>query len=369
MQCFVVASCKTIGPTVAVSPAPGKAADAFAEDRRACMASTDAALQPVATRLNLTARRADEVTAGNARIQVMYDGRFGQCMSDRGNAVLASADASKEPQGAAPPAGGEAIYTPTSSGDPTSTEAEQALAPMIARLRRDCEGEDMVPSAREVTLSAQGTARLVALTEPHRGSCFGEPGENDYLIERLGGGWSLLLAAEPGSIPCFPKFASGTLTWSCTAWACASTAVAGTAAATPSSARMIAPFPRPRPPARCLSCYADGARWDIPAIYGLVGQRWGYCSGLPVGPGRLREVRTVEGAGGDQGPLSRRSAALPGHVGRRRRHACAAAIERHHLSQHGVDVPAPPPLRLLGRAGPASETPPNSRCCSRSTTS
>ena len=62
-----------------------------------------------------------------------------------------------------------------------------------------------MPSARQVTLSERGTARVVALTEPHGGSCFGEPGENDYLIERHGGGWALLLAAEPGSISVLPE--------------------------------------------------------------------------------------------------------------------------------------------------------------------
>ncbi len=38
------------------------------------------------------------------------------------------------------------------------------------------------------------------LTQPHGGSCLGEPGENDYLVVRSGRGWFKLLAAEPGSI-------------------------------------------------------------------------------------------------------------------------------------------------------------------------
>ena len=205
VQCLVVSSCTTIGPPVAVSPAPGKAANAFAEDRRACMAPTDASLQPLATTMNVIASSVDKITTGNARIQVMYDNRFGQCMSARGNAVLASASAFTQPQGAASQPGGEATFKLSSAGDPASLEAQRALAPMIPRLRHDCDGEDIVPRARQVRLSGEGTARLVTLTEPHGGSCFGEPGENDYLVERHGGGWSLLLEAEPGSISVLPN--------------------------------------------------------------------------------------------------------------------------------------------------------------------
>ena len=200
VQGLMLACCTTIGPTVEASPAPGKTQAAFAQDRRACMASTDASLQPVATRMNLSAGSAEEVAAGNARIQIMYSDRFGQCMSARGDAVLASASAPVESQDVGSPI--EAAVTPASrsASDSTFLDAEQALAPVVARLRHDCEGENIIPRAQKVSLSGQGAARLVTLTEPHGGSCFGEPGENDYLVERHAGGWSLLLAAEPGSI-------------------------------------------------------------------------------------------------------------------------------------------------------------------------
>ena len=209
MQCLVLASCTTIGPTISVSPAQGKAPDAFAEDRRACMASTDASLQLLATGMNLSATSTDDMAAGNARIQVMYDDRFGRCMSARGNAVLASAASPRQQPATASPSFEAAAIGSQDLGDAASAEAEHALAPLIASMRHDCDGEDIVAHARAVRLSSGDVARIVALTEPHGGSCFGEPGENDYLVERHGDLWAMLLAAEPGSITVLPGSRSG----------------------------------------------------------------------------------------------------------------------------------------------------------------
>lgn len=41
---------------------------------------------------------------------------------------------------------------------------------------------------------------MVELTTPDGGACFGQPGQNTYLVAKVGQGWRRLLSAEPGSI-------------------------------------------------------------------------------------------------------------------------------------------------------------------------
>jgi hypothetical protein len=85
------AGCTTIGPSAPVSPGRGKSAEAFARDRTACMAETDARVQPMANRLNLVPRGPDGIAADNRVIQGAYDEEFGRCMADRGDVPAGSA--------------------------------------------------------------------------------------------------------------------------------------------------------------------------------------------------------------------------------------------------------------------------------------
>jgi hypothetical protein len=129
----------------------------------------------------------------------MYNDRYGQCMSARGN-VVSPPTGNPAPTPGSDPAPAQTLTRTNEITDPASLEAEQSLAPLIGKMRRDCYGEDIAVGVWNAELSSGMTSRLVALSEPHGGSCFGQPGENDYLLERRSTGWALLLAAEPGSI-------------------------------------------------------------------------------------------------------------------------------------------------------------------------
>jgi hypothetical protein len=41
---------------------------------------------------------------------------------------------------------------------------------------------------------------MVELTTPDGGNCFGQPGQDTYLVTKAGQGWRQVLSAEPGSI-------------------------------------------------------------------------------------------------------------------------------------------------------------------------
>ena len=198
----LASSCTTsIGPTIVVTPGVGKSQAAFYADRRGCMATTDQALQPIADRMNAAAQTADQVQANNDQIQRLYNDSFGRCMSAQGNAVAAPAIA----QAAGPPAASAspAVLDRSNSqalSDPQSQAAKHSIAPTVRELLAACTGETIEVDAYDAPISPSRTARLLALTQPHGGSCFGQPGENDYLVVPSGRGWSKLLAAEPGSI-------------------------------------------------------------------------------------------------------------------------------------------------------------------------
>ena len=183
---LLLSACATvIGPTVAVHPSAGKPPLAFQGDRAACMASTTAQVQPVADR------------GGNsvAAIQGMFDAAYGACMAARGNLVLAAAPAT------APGVGmGRGGVELGGLRDPDSVAARQSLAAVTDRFRRDCDGERILVSVTEALLSPAADARLVELSTPGGGNCFGQPGRNAYLLAKAGGGWRRLLSAEPGSI-------------------------------------------------------------------------------------------------------------------------------------------------------------------------
>ncbi len=99
------------------------------------------------------------------------------------------------------------MRTPTAAGmgaggpqDPGSIAALQSLAGLISQFRRTCDGERIAVTVTEAAVSPAVEARLVELTTPGGGNCFGQPGQNTYLVAKIGQGWRQLLSAEPGSI-------------------------------------------------------------------------------------------------------------------------------------------------------------------------
>jgi len=156
------------------------------------MAATDQQVQPAANRIMAAAR--DGVPQPgpiSAQAQVLYDQSYGPCMAARGN-ILAVSGAG---QGRA---AGNVTYTGLT--DPDSIAARQTLAGTIEGFRRDCEGERIEVSTLETVLSTSSRARTVTLTTPSGGNCFGQPGQNAYLVAKVGSAWRTLLSAEPGSI-------------------------------------------------------------------------------------------------------------------------------------------------------------------------
>ena len=200
----MLSGCTTIGPTVPVMPGAGRSEAVFAEDHRDCMQQTDVALRPVAFRLNLQAVTVPQMQATNDYLQRDYNHAYGGCMAARGN--LVGAPASLASNGPMPPAGGVGFQAPSNSPrgpsltDATSGAAMFWLRSVLRGFREDCPAETIAVDAYDAPITPVRGSRIVAFTEPHGGSCFGQPGENDYLLTQRGQGWVRLLAAEPGSI-------------------------------------------------------------------------------------------------------------------------------------------------------------------------
>ena len=205
---LMTASCTTIGPTIPVSPGAGKSQEEFQTDRKACMARTDQALQPVANRANLQAANIQDVADSNKRIQLAYDQSYDTCMASRGNLVPAPAvPLPSEPmQPSLPPTLASSLPVSDASNepalsDPDSLAAKQSVAPKLRALLAGCPGESIAVMAYDAPLRPGVTARLVVLTQPSGGDCLGHIGESDFLVARTpGGAWRTLLAAEPGSV-------------------------------------------------------------------------------------------------------------------------------------------------------------------------
>lgn len=134
---------------------------------------------------------ADRRTANVTAIQGLFNAAYGGCMTARGNIVLAAA-----PVGA--PAGRGTGADGRSDLD--SQAAQRSLAAVIDGFRRDCSGERIVAAVTRAALSPAVETRMVELTTPEGGNCFGQPGQNSYLVAKKGQGWQRLLSAEPGSI-------------------------------------------------------------------------------------------------------------------------------------------------------------------------
>ena len=185
----LLSACTLVGPTVAVQPGPGLTSATLAEDRRACMAETDAHLRLVALRPGM----------GPAAMQPLYDRTYGDCMGRRGNLVTAARPPGTSPAATAVPAGGGGV---TYSGlrDPDSVAARQSQYGEVESSRRACPDERIDVATNDLPLSPGVVARLVELSTPGGGLCFGQPGTNAYVMAKSGAGWQRLLAAEPGSV-------------------------------------------------------------------------------------------------------------------------------------------------------------------------
>ena len=192
----LLAGCVAIGPTVPVTPGVGRSQAAFADDRRACMALTDQQVQPVANRSSTAALAGRQGAMTTADLQRLYDTTYGQCMAARGNTVAVAATGPRFPS--------DSLQAAVDLTDPDSMSARQALQDVVASFQKSCPGERIVVVVTDAPIASSPKARLVALSTPYGGGCFGQPGQNTYLLAKQGPGWSRLLSAEPGSIDLLP---------------------------------------------------------------------------------------------------------------------------------------------------------------------
>ena len=191
------AGCVMIGPTVPVTPGAGRTSAAFNDDRRACMAATDQQVQPVADRRAAAAGQgARGPTITNADLQRMYNETYGQCMTARGNVVATTAGG--------PRFASDSLQAATNLTDPDSNAARAAVQDIVANYQKSCPGERIVVTVTDAPLASSAKVRLVALSTPYGGTCFGQPGQNTYVLAKQGTGWTRLLSAEPGSIDVLP---------------------------------------------------------------------------------------------------------------------------------------------------------------------
>jgi hypothetical protein len=192
---LLLQGCTTIGPTVHVEAGPGKSQAEWDEDRGACMKETDRAVQPFANGLNVDfGRTADQVRSDNGRIQQAYDNDYGHCMATRGNRVAGLA-----PVPTPAPMPGDAVGQAQEAldlspvMDAVSASAAGSVEAKAKEFRGACPGEVIAVNVRPAPISRTAVTRLVALTEPHGGGCFGNKGEVDYLVMRSDGQWRMLL--------------------------------------------------------------------------------------------------------------------------------------------------------------------------------
>ena len=110
-----LASCTAIGPTVLVSPGPDKSQVEFAGDRTVCGRATDQQLQPIATKLSVSATSSQQMAANNRWIQDAYNASYARCMTSRGD-VVPSSLAANVASGAVTPS----LLAGAAEGSPTS---------------------------------------------------------------------------------------------------------------------------------------------------------------------------------------------------------------------------------------------------------
>ena len=81
--------------------------------------------------------------------------------------------------------------------DALSVEAARSLDADVRAYRRNCPGEAITVSVQPAALNPAVAARIVSLAA---GSCFGQPGQNAYLVAKGPRDWERMLSAEPGFI-------------------------------------------------------------------------------------------------------------------------------------------------------------------------
>ncbi len=91
------------------------------------------------------------------------------------------------------------VCAPASASPVDEAARSPALAAKLAEFRQVCSNESVDAAIIPVKVAPGATAVLVKLTSS-KGQCFGQPGENDYLMVDGASGWRVVLAAEPGSI-------------------------------------------------------------------------------------------------------------------------------------------------------------------------
>lgn len=87
--------------------------------------------------------------------------------------------------------------TSHASGAAASAEAARSFDPDVRAYRRGCPGEAIAFTVEPALLNPAVTARIVSLAAS---SCFGQPGQNAYLVAKGPRGWEQVLSATPGFI-------------------------------------------------------------------------------------------------------------------------------------------------------------------------
>lgn len=91
------------------------------------------------------------------------------------------------------------VGNPVSASSADDAMRSSFLTGKLAEFRHACSDEIVDAAPTSVKMGPGTTAVLVKLTSS-KGMCFGQPGENDYLLVEGPSGWRSVLAAEPGSI-------------------------------------------------------------------------------------------------------------------------------------------------------------------------
>ncbi len=81
--------------------------------------------------------------------------------------------------------------------DAASAEAARSLDADVRVHRRNCPGEAITVTVQAAPLNPAVVARIMSLAAS---SCFGQPGQNAYLMAKGPRGWERMLSAEPGFI-------------------------------------------------------------------------------------------------------------------------------------------------------------------------
>ena len=81
--------------------------------------------------------------------------------------------------------------------DAVSAEAARSLDADVRASRLGCPGAAIAVPVQPAPLHPAVTARIVSLAAS---SCFGQPGQNAYLVAKGPGGWTRMLTAAPGFI-------------------------------------------------------------------------------------------------------------------------------------------------------------------------